>query len=186
MIDILLNIIYAIFGCIFGVCMLFLSTLAEITGLTYHEVAVYFNLYLQGGILVLSTLPILYYAIKNVIKKISAKSVIVTLCAILYVALFAYGYVEMYQHYTLDINYAFTTCQNELMALGKLIPLNLELPYCRGDWTNYYIVNVIIFIVGFLGVLGINIFATKKLKKIYKKAVSKISNNPSGTSSQLP
>lgn len=165
MIEILLNVVYGIFGCIFGVCMLFLSMLAEITGLTYYEVAVYFNLYLQGGILVLSTLPILYYASKYMIKNLSVKSVIITLCAILYVALFVYGYIEMYQHYTLNINYAFTTCQNELMELGKLIPLNLELPYCRGDWTNYYIVNVIIFIVGFLGVLGINIFATKKLKK---------------------
>ncbi len=184
--EILLNILYAIFGCIFGACMVFLATLAKVTGLTYYEISVYFNLYFQGAILVLSTLPILYYAIKNVINKVSAKSVIITLCTLMYVALFTYGYVEMYQHYTLNTDYAFNLCQNELMNLGKMIPVNLELPNCRGDWTNYYIVNVIIFIVGFLGVLGINIFATKKLKKIYKKAVSKISNNPSDTSSQLP
>ncbi len=184
MIEILLNIIYAIFGCIFGACMVFLATLANVTGLTYYEISVYFNLYFQGGILVLSTLPILYYAIKNVIKKVSVKNVIITLCAMMYVALFASGYIELYQHYTLNTDYAFQTCQDELMNLGKMIPVNLELPYCRGDWTNYYIVNVIIFIVGFLGVLGINIFATKKLKKIYKKAVSKLSNNSTDSSSQ--
>lgn len=167
--EILINAIYAIFGCIFGVCLFFLMTLSDITGLTYNEIAVYFNLYFQGGILVLSTLPILYYAGKNIIKDVSTKNIIITLFAILYVTLFAYGFVEMYQHYTLDANYAFKTCQNELLELGKLIPVNIELSNYREAWTNYYIVNVLIFIVGFLSVLGLNLFITKKLRKSLKK-----------------
>ena len=124
----------------FRICVWFLDLLSNIFHITYQQISVYINLYLQGGALVISTIPVLVIA---VVHRNLFGIVISTLNVLLYVL----GVAWMMVHYRLPRNivFAFNQCVNDLLYLAK-------------EWhISYQQVNIVIFVLIFLVLIMLNI-----------------------------
>ena len=151
---------------IFGACSAFLMLLAKLIGWTYTEACVYVNLYLQYGVLILSSLSIVYVALKKILQKFSTKRLFVLLLSVLYNIPFIGLGAFLYQRYgKVNCDTAFERCKNDLWNLGTQLDVPTNLPYYREGWTEYYIVNIIIFIVLYLIVVMINWWFVKLINK---------------------
>ena len=148
-----------IFKVLFGLFVGIIYVLSEITGLSYEEVSVYLNLYIQGALLVISIVPIFYCSIMGLLKMHDIKCLVCYTLSVMYSCLYIGGYVAIFKHYTLNVDYAFKTCVEELFRLGRIWPGTAN------EWTNYYIVNIFIFVIGFLALLFINRIIFKMLRK---------------------
>ena len=134
---------------LFQICVNFLNWLGKTTGLTYVEISVVFNLWVQSGLLVISALiPFILALVHYSHNKASFSIVVLTgLLLLLYVFVFAW----VFAHYGTKMNYAFKLCVDDLLHLAKL-------------WhTSYYMVNIIIFIVGWIVAVSVNALITWKL-----------------------
>lgn len=170
MVDILIYGITAMFAVVFGMCLLFLVWLSEVFNISYIEASVYVNIYFQGFISLLSFIGVLYYSIKNLVKCDNFKYIIF----IVYSILFIVAHFVLLSHYTFDVSHAFYTCQSDMSYLSEvLLPKISILPYVNVYWQNYYIINVLVFIVGFLTTLTANYYIVKFLKRQYKNNTSK-------------
>lgn len=129
----------------FGLCVLFLLLLGKILGLTYKQISVVFNLWLQGVILALSGLAPLGVAIYKLIESFSVSWMIITIILACYGLVYLYAFLRMLQHYHLPFGDAFDLCVRDLKWYAK-------------KWhTTYYIVNLLIFVLFYLILLGLNI-----------------------------
>lgn len=134
---------------LFNTCVDFLNWLGKVTGLTYVEISVVFNLWVQGGLLVISALIPFVIAMTQYFKN-TGNLLYVMLTGIL---LLFYGIVFywIFTHYGTSMQNAFDLCVEDLLRLAK-------------QWhTTYYMVNIIIFVMGWLLAFGINIYVTWKL-----------------------
>lgn len=125
---------------LFEICVNFLEWIGNTFHITYQQISVYINLYLQGGLLVLSAIPALIVAIIH-------KSPIWIVATALNAAVYVLGFIWMMVHYNLpqNINYAFDKCVDDLMILAQ-------------SWhLSYQQVNLLIFVLGFLLLLGLNL-----------------------------
>ena len=124
----------------FRICVWFLDLLSNIFHITYQQISVYINLYLQGGALVISTIPVLVIA---VVHRNLFGIVISTLNVLLYVL----GFAWMMVHYRLprNIEFAFNQCVNDLLYLAKELHI------------SYQQVNIVIFVLIFLVLIMQNI-----------------------------
>jgi hypothetical protein len=130
----------------FGLCVLFLLLLGKILGLTYKQISVVFNLWLQGAILALSGLAPFGVAIYKLIESFSVSWMIITIILACYGLVYLYAFLRMLQHYHLPFGDAFDLCVRDLKWYAK-------------KWhTTYYIVNLLIFVLFYLILLGFNIF----------------------------
>ena len=129
----------------FGLCVLFLRLLGKIFGLTYKQISVVFNLWIQGAVLALTgVLPfgITCYKMLTSFTPVYMVLAIVFLC---YGAIYVYAFIKMLHHYHLPFDDAFDLCVEDLQALAL-------------RWhTTYQIVNLLIFIIFYLILLGLNI-----------------------------
>ena len=127
----------------FGLCVIFLRLLGMAFGFTYKQISVVFNLWVQGAVLTLSGVfpfviaitwaPHLFYGLFVFIFA-------------LYGFAYIYAFIKMLRHYHLPFDYAFDLCVEDLQCLAK-------------KWhTTYQIVNLIIFVVLFLILLGFNLY----------------------------
>jgi hypothetical protein len=158
------EIIIYLSSIVFGLCSAFLMGLAELFNLTYKEISVYFNLYFQYILIIISCLSVLWVSLKH-FKFTFNKSVGLILIVLYNSIILKFG-VNLYQRYgTISINDAFILCKNDLINISKYITLNIDNPYYREGWTEYFIVNILIFIILFLGIL----FFNSLLKKIIIK-----------------
>lgn len=125
---------------LFEICVKFLEWMGNTFHITYQQISVYINLYLQGGVLVLSTIPALIMAIAYKNPFWIAITTINTLSHSL-------GFAWMMMHYRLptNINFAFNQCVDDLLLLAE-----------RWNLT-YQQVNIVIFVIGFLLLLCINL-----------------------------
>lgn len=129
----------------FALCVLFLQLLGKCFGLTYKQISVVFNLWIQGSVLVLSAwLPF----VQNLICPNWAHEGswwIIIICTLCYGLLYLMAFVLMLRHYHLPFNRAFDLCVNDLLRVASI-------------WNcSYYAVNIIIFVIIFLFLLGLNI-----------------------------
>ena len=130
----------------FGLCVLFLLLLGKILGLTYKQISVVFNLWLQGVILALSGLAPLGVAIYKLIESFSVSWMIITIILACYGLVYLYAFLRMLQHYHLPFGDAFDLCVRDLKWYAK-------------KWhTTYYIVNLLIFVLFYLILLGFNAY----------------------------
>ena len=161
-----MNILIYIITLLFGACCAFLMLLAKLIGWTYTEACVYVNLYLQYVVLILSSLSIVYVALKKISQKFSTKRLFVLLLSVLYNLPFVGLGVLIFQRYGIaNCDVAFERCKNDLWFLGTQLDIPANLPYYREGWTEYYMVNIIIFIVLYLIVLMINLWCVKLINK---------------------
>lgn len=136
---------------LFHVCVNFLDWLGRTTGLTYVEISVVFNLWVQGSLLVISALiPFIVALVHHVNNAENLTWVILTgVLVLFYTTVFCWILV----HYGTSFKYAFNLCVNDLFYLANLFH------------TSYYVVNIVIFIVGWLAAVGINMLIAWSLLK---------------------
>ena len=129
----------------FGLCVLFLLLLGKLFGLTYKQISVVFNLWVQGAVLALSGLAPLGIAIYKVLESFSVGWLVLTVILACYGAVYVYAFIKMLQHYHLPFDAAFNLCVDDLECLAT-------------KWhTTYQMVNLLIFVLFYLILLGINV-----------------------------
>ena len=128
----------------FGLCVLFLLLLGKLLGLTYKQISVVFNLWVQGFVLTLSGLAPLGIAVYKFLESFSMGWLLLTIIFAVYGVAYVYAFIKMLHHYHLPFNDAFDLCVVDLQLLAK-------------KWhTTYQMVNLLIFIVFYLILLGAN------------------------------
>lgn len=130
----------------FGLCVLFLLLLGKLFGLTYKQISVVFNLWVQGAVLALSGLAPLGVGIYKMLESFSIGWLVLSIISACYGIVYVYAFIKMLQHYRLPFNAAFDLCVDDLQRLAR-------------KWhTTYQIVNLLIFVLFYLLLLGLNIF----------------------------
>ena len=130
----------------FGLCVLFLRLLGKLFGLTYKQISVVFNLWVQGAVLALSGLAPFCVAIYKVWEFFSVNWLLMTIILALYGMVYVYGFIRMLKHYHLPFDYAFDLCVEDLNWVAK-------------KWhTTYQMVNIVIFVILYLLLLGLNLY----------------------------
>ena len=130
----------------FGLCVLFLLLLGKLFRLTYKQISVVFNLWVQGVVLTLSGLAPVEAAIYKGMESVSIEWSFLIIVFALYGMVYIYGFIRMLEHYHLPFDDAFDLCVKDLQCLAK-------------KWhTTYQMVNIIIFVILFLALIGLNIY----------------------------
>lgn len=160
------NILLHIIAFIFYACCGFITVMAKLLGWTYTEACVYINLYLQYGVLMLSALSVVYVAARKLMQGVTRRRVVVLMLTLLYNVPFVWLGVFLYNRYgKISCDAAFALCRDDLLALGSHLNIPNTLPYYTEGWTEYYIVNLLLFVVLYLLVLVLNWWITRVIKK---------------------
>ena len=129
----------------FGLCVLFLLLLGKLFGLTYKQISVVFNLWVQGAVLALSGLAPVVVAFFKMTESFSLGRLALSVVFALYGIAYVYGFIKMLKHYHLPFDAAFDLCVDDLKRIAV-------------KWhTTYEMVNLIIFILLYLILLGLNV-----------------------------
>ncbi len=135
----------------FGVCVLFLLVLGKLFGLTYKQISVVFNLWIQGAALSLTGLAPAAACVYKLAAGGSLLWLAATVPLMTYAAVYVYGIVKMLRHYHLPFDDAFDLCVEDLQRLAV-------------KWrTSYQMVNIIIFVLLFLVLITINLLLTHQI-----------------------
>lgn len=130
----------------FNLCVLFLICLGKICGLTYKQISVVFNLWVQGAVLTLSGLVPFGITIYRLTEGVSIARLLLALLFFCYGMVYVYAFIKMLRHYHLPFDDAFDLCVKDLK-------------WWAAKWhTTYHIVNPLFFILFFLILLGLNIY----------------------------
>ena len=130
----------------FGLCVLFLLLLGKLFGLNYKQISVVFNLWVQGAVLALSGLAPFGAAVFKLSQSFSMGWLALAIVFALYGAAYVYAFIKMLQHYHLPFDAAFDLCVDDLKKIAE-------------KWhTTYEMVNLLIFVLFYLILLGLNIF----------------------------
>jgi len=129
----------------FGLCVLFLLLLGKLFGLTYKQISVVFNLWVQGAVLALSGLAPFGVVVYKLLESFSVGWLFMFFVFALYGMAYVYAFIKMLKHYHLPFNDAFDHCVDDLERLAK-------------KWhTTYQMVNLLVFILFYLILLGLNV-----------------------------
>ena len=129
----------------FGLCVLFLLLLGKLVGLTYKQISVVFNLWVQGAVLALSGLAPFGVIVYKLLESFSIGWLFLFIAFALYGMAYVYAFIKMLQHYHLPFNDAFDLCVRDLKW------------YAKKCHTTYYMVNLLIFVLFYLILLGLNV-----------------------------
>jgi hypothetical protein len=114
----------------------------------------------------LSALSIVFVATRMLFQEVTRRRWVVLVLSVLYNVPFVWLGAFLYNRYGgMSCDAAFTLCKNDLMALGAHLNIPDTLPYYTEGWTEYYIVNLILFVVLYLVVLFMNWGAKRLIKK---------------------
>ena len=128
----------------FGLCVLFLRLLGKLFGLTYKQISVVFNLWVQGAVLALSGIAPFGVIVYKMLESFSIGWLFLSIIFAIYGMAYVYAFVRMLKHYHLPFNDSFDLCVRDLQWLAK-------------RWhTTYQMVNLLIFVLFYLILLGIN------------------------------
>lgn len=129
----------------FGLCVLFLLLLGKLFGLTYKQISVVFNLWVQGAVLALSGFAPVVVAVFKMTESFSLGWLALSVVFALYGMANVYGFIKMLKHYRLPFDAAFDLCVDDLKRLAV-------------RWhTTYEMVNLLIFILFYLVLLCLNV-----------------------------
>ena len=129
----------------FAMCVLFLRGLGKCFRLTYEQISVIFNLWIQGGVLVLSGCLPFVQSLMCPFQAPEGMRWIIRICALFYALMYLVGFVLMLRHYRLPFNRAFDKCVGDLLHIASVW-------HC-----SYHAVNIIIFVILFLLLISLNI-----------------------------
>ena len=129
----------------FAICVGFLMLLGKLCGLTYKQISVVFNLWLQGAMLVLSAILPLVISVIHLCGCFTFPKLLVVIFLVIYAFAYMWAFLRMLHHYHLPVNRAFDRCVHDLQVLAR-------------KWhTSYQVVNLLIFVVAFLLLLSLNL-----------------------------
>lgn len=132
----------------FMLCVWFLRLLGKLFGLTYKQISVVFNLWVQGAVLALSGLAPVVAAVFKMTESFSLGWLALSVVFALYGMANVYGFIKMLKHYRLPFDAAFDLCVDDLKRLA-------------GKWhTTYEVVNLLIFVLFYLFILALNVFVS--------------------------
>lgn len=140
-----------IVGVPFGCCALFLLILGTCLGLSYKQISVYFNLYLQGVVLMLSGAMPLVASVYQLYCDVSWLNCLQVIAMLFYWSIYIVGLLWMINHYKGSTDYAFDLCVADLRTVAQKWRL------------SYHTVNLIIFIGWWLALFYINIFVAYQM-----------------------
>lgn len=128
---------------LFSICVSLLEKLGRDLHLSYKRISVYINLYLQGIMLIASTVPCVVVAIIQ-------EHILFTIITSLNFCCYLFGFIFMTRHYKLprNINFAFDQCVRDLQYIASKLKV------------SYQMVNILIFIILFLLIMIVNIFSS--------------------------
>lgn len=132
----------------FQVCVAFLMGLGRCLGLGYKQISVYFNLYLQGFLLLLSGVLPFVASFIHLCQYTTFANGIMTLAFLGYGSIYLAGFIWLIIHYKSTTEYAFEKCVADLLGIAEFWHL------------SYNMVNLVIFIIWWLSLVGINIFVS--------------------------
>ena len=130
----------------FMLCVGFLLLLGKLCGMTYKQISVVFNLWVQGAVLMLSGLAPAAAAIYKLATGGSLLWLAVAALLLVYAAVHVFGFVRMLQHYHLPFDRAFDLCVKDLLIWAKKLH------------TTYEMTNLIIFVLLFLVLIAVKSF----------------------------
>lgn len=129
----------------FVLCVRFLMLLGKLCRLTYEQISVVFNLWLQGGVLTLSAILPAVLSVTQLCRGFSMSRLLLPGLLVLYALVYVWAFVRMLRRYHLPFKRAFDRCVHDLQELAR-------------RWhTTYYMVNLLIFVFAFLLLLAVNI-----------------------------
>ena len=129
----------------FAICVGFLMLLGKLCGLTYKQISVVFNLWLQGAMLVLSSILPLAISLFYIFNGFTIPRLLFVLFFIFYVLVYVLAFMRLLHHYHLPIDRAFDRCVHDLQVLAR-------------KWhTSYQVVNLLLFVGVFLLLLALNL-----------------------------
>ena len=127
-------------------CVAFLVRLGNMCGLTYKQISVVLNLWIQGGVLLLTGWTPFIIALWRLPGNPSYKDYSLIAVLALYGIIYLMGFVWMLRHYRLPFNRAFSICVSDLQILAA-------------KWgVTYQVVNLFILVFLFLAIIIINFF----------------------------
>ena len=129
----------------FAICVGFLMLLGKLCGLTYKQISMVFNLWLQGAVLVMSaTLPFVLSVIL-ICNGFTIPRFLLIIFLVIYVLAYIWAFMRMIHHYHLPFDRAFDRCVHDLQVLAR-------------KWhTSYQVVNLLLFVGAFLILLALNL-----------------------------
>lgn len=119
---------------IFQLCVRFLDLLALCTGLSYKQMSVIFNIYLQGGILMLSAFLPLAAVLLSASRLDAMQFVVYLLLAVLYGILHVQLFRFLLHRYGRPLEPSFDRCVHDLQHI------------CRSTHLSYNALNILLFI----------------------------------------
>ena len=129
----------------FGLCVLFLLLLGKLLGLTYKQISVVFNLWIQGAVLALSGLAPFGIIVYKMLEQFTIGRLLLVIILAFYGIFHVYAFIKMLRHYHLPFNDAFDLCVVDLQRVAR-------------KWhTTYQIVNLLIFVLFYLILIGFNV-----------------------------
>ena len=123
---------------IFMACVKFLESLGRCTHLTYKQISVIFNLWVQGIVLLLASVAPL------VVSIVRGYNIVVIGLLAVYALACAYGIIKILHRYMLPMNAAFDLCVADLFRIAA-------------QWNrSYNYVNIVLFVVLYLLLIGLD------------------------------
>ena len=132
----------------FMLCAGFLFLLGKCLGLSYKQISVIFNLYLQGGILSVSGIMPHAAITWKLIEQYNCRGLFLLLMSLSYATIYVVAFVWLIRRYHLPMDYSFDLCVSDLQTVSR-------------KWhISYHAVNLVIFIWWWLALVGINCYLT--------------------------
>lgn len=137
---------------LFDLCCKIMSEIGESLGFSYKEICVIGNIYVQGGLWLLSALlpvvTLIFHKQPSYRKKLYLAVGYGVICSILFILICV--------RYSFPITEGFDVCVNDLHWLARTFG------------TTYQVVNIYIFVIGWLLSVVLNITISKQILRDYK------------------
>ncbi len=135
---------------LFDICCRIMSSLGDFFGLSYKEICVIGNIYIQGGIWVLSALSPFIALLWMIRKNTSLNKKLCLFLSIGYGLISSYIFVLLCKRYSFPtITTGFDICVEDLVSLAKAYN------------TTYQAINIYIFVIAWILCISLNLLITK-------------------------
>ena len=131
----------------FNLCVRLLEILGKTFKISYEQISIIVNLYVQGTLLMISGLLPLCASIYSIIHGVGWLELLCLIASLGYASIYLKCYSRMLSRYKNTSDQYFNLCVDDLMTLSK-------------RWgMHYFMVNLLVFVVWWLSVICINVFA---------------------------
>jgi hypothetical protein len=138
---------------IFSLCVRFLDWLADTFGTTYESISVFFNIYFQGGVMLCLSIGLAFEAVINIILLgLTTQNIVMIILSAIQISIVCLGF----ERYRPPLREAFLRCVHDLQSVARICHL------------PYQVLNVIIFIVLYLAIIGFSVYLMLKSYNLCK------------------